>query len=304
MDWRGIAFDWNRARSFLVAVEEGSYSAAARALGVSQPTIGRQIGELEQELEVALFERAGRGLVLTPQGRQLVRHVKAMADAAGQLSLASSRHTQSLSGTVRVSVSEVVGALVLPEIVKELHVSEPGIELEIVATVEESDLLRREADIAVRLYRPEQADLIAKKVGNTAFYPYATPDYIKRSRLDRPDSRLSDAEFIGSEDNSILTGVLKEKGHTVTSKNFPVRTNSRLAQWELAKSGIGIGIMSREVGDNEPAVVRVSPGFSPVNVEMWLVVHRELRTNLRIKYVFDFLHHQLGRVLGRASSGH
>ncbi|MDZ7768594.1 MAG: LysR family transcriptional regulator [Woeseiaceae bacterium] len=92
--WIGarIAFDWNRAKSFLVAVEEGSYSAAAKALGVSQPTIGRQIGELEQELKVALFERAGRGLVLTPQGRQLVRHVKAMADAAEQLSLASSGH--------------------------------------------------------------------------------------------------------------------------------------------------------------------------------------------------------------------
>lgn len=304
MDWRAIAFDWNRAKSFLVAAEEGSYSAAAKALGVSQPTIGRQIGELEQELEVALFERAGRGLVLTPQGRQLVRHVKAMADAAGQLSLASSGHAQSLSGTVRISVSEVVGALVLPEIVKLLHESEPGIELEILATVEESDLLRREADIAVRLGRPEQADLIAKKVAGTAFYPYATPDYIKRSRLDRGNSSLSQAEFIGSDDNSILTEILKEKGHPVTSKNFPIRTNSRLAQWELTKSGVGIGIMSSEIGDSEPSVVRVASTFSPVHVDMWLVVHRELRTNLRIKYVFDFLHHQLGLVLRKNSPGH
>jgi len=304
MDWRAIAFDWNRAKSFLVAVEEGSYSAAARALGVSQPTIGRQIGELERELEVALFERAGRGLVLTPQGRQLVRHVRAMADSAGQLSLASSGHAQSLSGTVRVSVSEVVGALVLPEIVKRLHEAEPGIELEILATMEESDLLRREADIAVRLYRPEQPDLIAKKVAGTAFYPYATPEYIKRSRLDRENSGLSNAEFIGSDDNSILTELLKEKGHPVTSRNFPIRTNSRLAQWELTKSGVGIGMMSREVGDNEPSVVRASSAFSPVNLDMWLVVHRELRTNLRIKYVFDFLHHELGLVLRRSSSRH
>jgi len=297
MDWRAIAFDWNRAKSFLVAVEEGSHSAAARALGVSQPTIGRQIAELEQELKVALFERAGRGLVLTPQGRQLARHVKAMADAAGQLSLASSGHAESLSGTVRISVSEVVGALVLPEIVKRLHETEPGIELEILATVEESDLRRREADLAVRLFRPEQADLIAKKVGGTTFHPYATPDYIKRSRLDRKNSSLGEAEFIGSDDNSILTEVLKENGHPVTSASFPVRTNNRLVQWELTKSGVGIGIMPREVGDNEPSVVRVSSVFSPIAVDMWLVVHRELRTNLRIKYVFDFLHHQLGLVL-------
>ena len=304
MDWRGIAFDWNRAKSFLVAVEEGSYSAAAKALGVSQPTIGRQIGELEQELKVALFERAGRGLVLTPQGRQLVRHVKAMADAAGQLSLASSGHADSLSGTVRLSVSEVVGTLVLPEIVKRLHEAKPGIELEILATMEESDLLRREADIAVRLYRPEQPDLIAKKVAGTAFYPYATPDYLKRARLDGRHSSLSDAEFIGSDDNSILTAVLKEKGHPVTSKNFPIRTNSRLVQWELAKSGVGIVFMPCEVGDNEPSVVRVSSAFSPIAVDMWLVVHRELHTNLRIRYVFDFLHHQLGLVLRTSSSGH
>jgi len=304
MDWRAIAFDWNRAKSFLIAVEEGSYSAAAKALGVSQPTIGRQIGELEQELKVALFERAGRSLVLTPQGRQLVRHVKSMADAAGQLSLASSGHAQSLSGTVRISVSEVVGALVLPEIIKGLHEAEPGIELEILATTEESDLLRREADIAVRLYRPEQADLIAKKVAGTAFYPYATPDYIKRSRLDRGNSSLSDAELIGSDDNSVLTGILKENGHPVTSKNFPIRTNNRLAQWELTKAGVGIGIMSREIGDSEPSVVRVPSAFSPVRVDMWLVVHRELRTNLRIKYVFDFLHHQLGLVLGKSSPSH
>jgi len=304
MDWRAIAFNWNRAKSFLVAVDEGSYSAAAKALGVSQPTIGRQIGELEQELEVALFERAGRGLVLTPHGHQLVRHVKAMADAAGQLTMASSGHAQSLLGTVRISVSEVVGALVLPEIVKRLHESEPGIELEILATMEESDLLRREADIAVRLYRPEQPDLIAKKVAGTTFYPYATPDYIKRSGLDRANTSLSDAEFIGSDDNSILTEVLKEQGHPVTAKNFPVRTNSRLTQWELTKSGVGIGIMSREVGDNEPSVVRVSSGFAPISVDMWLVVHRELRTNLRIKYVFDFLHHQLRLVLTNNSSSH
>jgi len=304
MDWRGVAFDWNRAKSFLVAVEEGSYSAAAKALGVSQPTIGRQIGELEQELKVALFERAGRSLVLTPQGRQLVRHVKAMADAAGQLSLASSGHAQSLSGTVRLSVSEVVGALVLPELVKRLHKSEPGIELEILATIDESDLRRREADIAVRLYRPEQPDLIAKKVAGTAFYLYATPDYINRSGLLAKNSRLSDAEFIGSDDNSILAEVLKEKGHPVSSRNFPIRTNSRLVQWELTKSGLGIGVMSREVGDNEPSVVRLPSAVSPISVDMWLVVHRELRTNLRIKHVFDFLHHQLGLVLKKGSSSH
>ena len=284
-----------------MAVEEGSYSAAARALGVSQPTIGRQISELEQELKVALFERAGRGLVLTPQGRQLVRHVKAMAEAANQLSLASSSHSQSLSGTVRISVSEVLGALVLPNIVKRLHQAEPGIELEILATMDESDLRRREADIAVRLYRPEQGDLIAKKVASTTFYAYATPDYLNQLQLDQREPRLKEAEFIGSDDNAILTHILQQHGHPVSPKTFPIRSNSRLTQWELTKSGVGIGVMSSDVGDREPSVVRVPSILPPTQVDMWLVVHRELRSNLRIKYVFDFLHHQLALALLRGS---
>ena len=297
MNWRAIDFDWNRVKSFLVAAEEGSFSAAAQALGVSQPTVGRQIAALEKELKVALFERVGRGLMLTPHGHQLVKHVKAMAEAAGQVSLLSSGHAKSLEGTVRVSVSEVVGALLLPDIIKRLREAQPGIELELLVTVEESDLRRREADIAVRLNRPEQPDLVTKRIAATEYCPYATPDFLKRRSSGSDGSDFSNTAFIGSEDNTIITDILREKGIAVTQKNFPIRTNSRLAQWELTKRGLGIGMMPREIGDYCPGVVRALPEFEPIPVDMWLVVHRELRTNLRIRTVFDFLHRELTQAL-------
>ena len=117
MDWRSVTFDWNRARAFLVTAEEGSLSAAARALGMAQPTLGRQVSALERELGVALFERVGRGLALTPSGLELVEHVRAMGDAASRVSLTASGQSQSVEGTIRIAVTDIYAVFVLPPIV-------------------------------------------------------------------------------------------------------------------------------------------------------------------------------------------
>jgi DNA-binding transcriptional LysR family regulator len=179
MDWRSVNFDWNRARAFLVTAEEGSLSAAARALNLTQPTLGRQVAALEQELGVALFEHSGRGLELTPSGIDLVEHVRAMGDAASRLSLSASGQSKSLEGNICMTATEVTAAFALPPIIAKLRRIEPGIEIELIASNSTSDLKRREADIAIRSFRPTQRDLIAKKVG------------IRRTKLSRL-SRKSD----------------------------------------------------------------------------------------------------------------
>jgi DNA-binding transcriptional LysR family regulator len=173
MDWRSVDFDWNRARAFLVTAEEGSLSAAARALSMTQPTLGRQVTALETELGVVLFERGGRGLELTPSGLDLLEHVRAMGDAASSFSLTASGQSTSIEGSICITATEVMAAFVLPPILGRLRQLEPGIEIELIASNSTIDLKRREADIAVRIFRPTQSDLIARKVCDTGMRLYA-----------------------------------------------------------------------------------------------------------------------------------
>ena len=289
MDWRSVNFDWNRARAFLVTAEEGSLSAAARALGLAQPTLGRQVTALERELGVALFERVGRGLALTPAGLELVEHVRAMGDAASRVSLTASGRSQSIEGTICITATEAYAALILPPIVAELRKTAPGIAVEIVASNAVSDLRRREADIAVRNSRPTDPDLIARKVKDDAAQLYATPDYLARLGHPKTFADFSDAAFIGFDDNKALLDGLNALGFQLTGRNFPVVTASHLVHWELTKQGIGIGVMQMHIGDTEPTVTRILPDMAPFDVPVWLVAHRELHTSRRVRLVFDFL---------------
>lgn len=294
MDWRSVQFDWNRARAFLVTAEEGSLSAAARALGMTQPTLGRQVDALEQELGVALFDRVGRGLALTPTGLDLLEHVRAMGDAAGRVSLAATGQAQSIEGTVCITASEVTAAYLLPPIVAQLRRDAPGIEIELIASNTPSDLRRREADIAVRSFRPTQPDLVAKKIRDVAVRLYATPCYLQR--LGRPKSPrdLAHAEFIGFDATAALIDALNVLGLALGKRNFPVLTENHLVLWALVKNGVGIGVMPEDIGDTEPLVQRVLPDLNPIVVPMWLTAHRELHTSRRIRMVFDLLAVALG----------
>lgn len=178
MDWRSVKFDWNRARAFLVTAEEGSLSAAARALGMTQPTLSRQVDALEEELSLVLFERAGRGLILTPSGLELLEHVRGMGEAASHVSRAASGQSQSIEGSICIAASEVYSALILPPIIQKLRREYPGISIEIVASNASSDLLRREADIAIRHVASSQPDVITKKIRDDEAFFYATHGYL------------------------------------------------------------------------------------------------------------------------------
>ncbi len=301
MDWRSVKFDWNRARAFLVTAEEGSLSAAARALGMTQPTLGRQVDALEDELGVVLFERVGRGFTLTPSGVELLEHVRAMGEAANRVSLTATGQSQSIEGTVCISASEVYAALVLPPIIAKLRRAEPGIRIEIVASIKASDLKRREADIALRNFAPSEPDLIAKKICDVPARLYAAPSYLKRLGNPKSPADLSRADFISIDGSGAFMRGLNAMGLHLTEKNFPILTENYLVMWELVKHGLGIGILDATIGDREPSVKRALPSLAPLMFPIWLVTHRELSTTRRIRVVFDLLAQELSLPKGGAA---
>lgn len=289
MDWSHVAFDWNRARAFLATADEGSFSAAARALSSTQPTVGRQVAALEEELGVALFERVGRGLELTPTGLELVEHVRAMAAAAQRLSRVAAGQSLELDGPIVVSAGEVVATYVLPPILGAVRDAYPGIVVEIVATNQVSDLARREADIALRNVAPADPDLVARKVRDDVGYLYATPAYL--TSLGEPTTlqELARGDFIAFDDTDTMRDVLVGMGLPITADHFRWICASQNVQWRLVTQGSGIGVMLAAIGDAEPRVVRVLPEQLRFPVPMWLTSHREVRTSRRVRIVFDLL---------------
>jgi DNA-binding transcriptional LysR family regulator len=295
MDWRAVKFDWNKARAFLVTAEEGSLSAAARALGMAQPTLGRQVDGLEQELGIVLFERVGRGLKLTPSGLELLDHVRDMGEAAGRVSLTALGQSQALEGTISISASETYAAVLLPPIIAKLRRQEPGIQVEIVVANHASDLRRREADIAIRNFRPTEPTLIAKKIGDADAALYATPEYIASIGTPTKPGDLRHADFVNMDHGGMMLQGLNTLGLGLTEANFPLLTESYLVMWELVKQGAAIGILDAYIGDAESDVVRVLPDLEPLSFPIWLVAHRELTTSRRIRRVYDFLIEELTR---------
>lgn len=295
MDWSHVEFDWNHVRAFLVTADEGSFSAAARALGIAQPTVGRQVAALEAELGVTLFERVGRGLALTPTGLELIEHVRVMCDAAFRVSRVAAGQALSLDGPICITASEIVAAYLLPPLITTLRTRHPGLEVEIVASNAALDLRRREADIAIRGFRPTEPDLIARKLRDREAYLYAAPRYLRTLGTKPTRDDLSRATFIGFDRSDTYRKGLVALGLSLTEKNFPLLSQSQHVQWALVREGAGIGIMVSEVGDADPSVRRVLKDLPPLPLPMWLVTHQDVRTSRRVRLVAEFLARELGR---------
>ncbi len=289
MNWQAVDFDWNQVRAFLATLEEGSLSAAARALGLTQPTLGRQVAALEAHLEVTLFERAGRQLVPTPAALEVADHVRAMGEAATRLSLAASGQSQSVEGTIKITATELYSAYVLPEFVEILNASHPGILIDIVSTNSLSDLRRREADIAIRNAEPTDPDLIARKIKTETGGLFATRDFVAEHGPFDALSDLADAPLIGFGDTSQFLDTLKARGVPMTAANVVARSESHIVHWELARRGLGLGINGWDVGVKMPDMVPVLREALSFEFPVWLVAPRELRTNRRVRIVFDAL---------------
>ncbi len=290
MTWKSVNFDWNHIRAFLVTAEEGTLSAAAKALGLTQPTLSRQVCALESELSVMLFERVGQRLVLTNSGLELLEHARGMGNAALEFSLAATGQSQKIEGSVIISASELTAAYLLPKIIAKLRREEPGIDIEVVVTNEPSDLKRREADIAIRSFHPKQNDLIAKKLGEEIIWLYGTQEYLDKLPSITEYSELKELQIIGFDRSNSVIDLLNKQGWKLSKDNFSVITSCQLLQLALCKEGQGVIFFPEKMGDQETDLVRAFEHLGPVmQIPIWLVCHQELRTSLRVRRVFDFI---------------
>lgn len=289
MAWADMTFDWNQLRAVLATIEEGSLSAAARALGLAQPTVGRQVAALEEALNLALFERAGRELVPTPAGLAVAEHARAMRDAAARVALVAAGQAGEVAGTVSLSASDAIAAYVLPELLEGLRARAPEVHVRVVVTNAQSDLLRREAEIALRHVRPAEPELIARRVHTGAAYLYAAPAFLERHGRPGTLEDLRGLPFVGLTEPRRMAALLRGHGIAVRDADIPVHSESSVTGWELVRRGMGIGLMFERVARETPDVERIVPGFAGVPVEIWLTTHRDLHGSRRIRLVFDAL---------------
>ena len=281
--------DWTLTRSFLAVAETGSLSAAARQLGLSQPTLGRHISELEAQLGLTLFHRQVRGLALTDQALPLLPHARAMRDAAAGMSLTAAGQDSALSGTVRLTASRIVAHYILPQIIAKLRAKEPLIQIELVPTDETENLLFREADIALRMYRPTQLDLIATHLGDTKMGLYAASSYVAAHGLPETPEALRQHIFFGLDQSDLLLRYMERLGFAAKRTDFPVRCDDQIVYWNLVRAGLGIGGMQCLIADADPAVTRVAPFVPMPALPIWLTAPSALRQPPRMARVFDFL---------------
>ena len=289
MNGRSPDFDWNHARTFLAVVEGGSLTNAARALRLTQPTVGRQIAAFEAQIGAILFERAGRALRPTETGLALAALVRNMEEAAAALSLAAASRSDSVAGRVRITASDVMCAHVLPPAVARLREAAPLLHLDLLAANDIRDLLRREADVAIRHVRPDQPDLLARLAGERTAHFFASSAYLDRRGRPVTAAELAGHDFIGFGDVERMLSHLAPLALPIGAGHVRLSSESGVVGWEMARAGLGVVAMMDEVGDATPGMERVLPAMALGRFPVWLVTHRELRTSRRIRVVFDLL---------------
>lgn len=300
MDWDALSFDWNHARAFLVTAELGSLSKAASALGLSQPTLSRQVEAIQQALGVVLFERAGRGLALTRAGAELLVEVRSMGAAAWRVTAAADSRSESMHGTIVIAASDVYATSLLPTVVPRIAEMYPDLSVEIVVDNGRTDLRRREADIAIRSYETEHPDLIAVRLGWDVGGLYASRDWIDRHGAPSTIADLEALPLIGYPGQSWMLKGLVEQGFPLSERNLRIVSDSHLAQWAYVRAGAGVGVMTLRVGDADPSVRRLLADLEPLRFPVWLVTHRDLKTSRRVRVVFDMLQAALSPLLVRS----
>ena len=287
--------DWNHIRAFHATAVAGSLSAAARELGLTQPTLSRQVVALEAELGVALFQRQGRKLVLTQTGMELLDHIRVMGDAAGTLALAASGRTQEVGGRVCISATDTYAAYILPDIVARIRAEAPQITIALVASNAFSDLHRGEADIAIRHARPERPGLVGRYIRETKAGFFASSDWVARHGLPKDPAALAGADLMGLDDPDFAT-YLRAIGIPIATEDLRIVSESSVTLWEMVRRGMGVGPMLSEVAERTPDVVNILPDMDPISVPIWLVTHQALASSPRIRLVQTILAEELARM--------
>ena len=280
---------WDELRTFVEVARDGSLSGAARRLGLTQPTVGRHIDALEAALGLTLFTRSPRGLTPTSAALALGPHVEAMATAAAALGRAASGEAAADRGVVRVTASEVIGCEVLPPILAAFHVEHPGIAIELALTNRNEDLARRDADIAVRMVRPTQSGLVARRIGNSRIRLYAHRDYLARFGEPRSLADLANHCVIGFDRDDRSFRGAGDFAQRLTREDFGFRSDSDLAQLAALRAGAGIGGCQENIARRTPELVAVLPNAIQYGLEVWLVMHEGLKATRRVRLLFDHL---------------
>ena len=292
-----LDFDWRLIRSFLAALDHRSLLGAARALGSTQPTLGRHIAELENQLGVVLFERTGRGLLPTEMAHRLAEPARAMEGGALQLGRSVSGAQQGVSGSVRITASQPVACYVMPAVLAQMRLALSDVQVDLVASNAVSNLLRREADIALRMVQPDQSSLIARRIGKVTLGAYAHRDYLRRRGTPKQMADLLTHELVGSDRDEALLRGFAQFGFPVPREAFAFRSDDLIAYWEAVRAGLGIGFIADYLARRDTGLVPVLPMIKVPPLPIWLTVHREIRTSPRIRAVYDFLADAVPRAL-------
>jgi DNA-binding transcriptional LysR family regulator len=283
-----MSLDWETQRAFLAVLREGSLSGAARVLGLAQPTVRRRIERLEAAIGAPLFVRAPNGLVPTERADALMGHAEAMALAADAFHRSASADVGAIAGVVRISASEIVAVEILPPILQPLLAAHPALAVELSANNRNEDLLRREADVAVRMIAPQQDALVARRIGSITVGLYAHADYLAACGTPYSLDDAAGHALIGPARSDPALRVLREKG-MLPPQDFTFRSDSDLAQLAAVRAGLGIGVCHVPLARRDPALVHVLPDIFALLLETWVVTHEDLRSVARVRAVFDTL---------------
>jgi DNA-binding transcriptional LysR family regulator len=287
-------FDWTLVRSFLAVLDAGSLMGAARQLQAQQPTLSRHVAELELQLGTPLFERTGRGVTPTAAALAIADAARQMQTAADQLSRTLTGSREATTGTVRVTASQVAATWLLPPVLLALQKAEPGIAIELVSSNRIENLLRREADIAVRMQRPTQESVVARKLGEVGVGVYAHRSYLAIAGTPRKPEDLLSHRLIGYDrDDTILRGFAR-MGVSAAKPQFAIRCDDQVAYAHLVAAGAGIGFIGHYharalAGSGSAGLERVLPQLKIPALPCWLAVHREIRSSKLVRLVYDFL---------------
>lgn len=288
--------DWSLVECFLAVVDHGAVARAADALGTSQPTLSRQIAALETTLGAALFTRGARGSHLTALGEAMVGPARDMQAAAHRLQLTIKGQGQSLSGTVRISASEIVAVYLLAPVLASLRKAHPGIQIEVLANNAVDNLLEGKADIAIRMVQPRQDTLVARHLGGLRLGAFATRNYLQSKGGEFSLQNLDQYDWIGYDQNDFILRGMRQLGLPMTRESFALRSDNDMVRWQALLEGLGIGFEFEVLALRHPQLVRVIPPDAIPLVPVWLTAPEELRSNPRIRAVFDHLATELSQL--------
>lgn len=288
-----MSLQLDHIRSFHAVAKTGSLLAASRQLGLTQPTVGRHIDLLEETLGLRLFTRGREGMRLTPKGSDLLASASEMMDTATEFERVAAGLEDRIEGTVRISANEIFGTLLLPGLLAPFILDHPEIEVELDVSNQVSNLLQRDADIAIRLFRPAQNDLIARKIIDLPLGLFAHDSYLARNSAPQTAADLKDHVLIGQDRNTGLIRAYEAAEVALRPNDFGFRCDNDIAEINAVRAGIGIGPLHTGMASKWSDVTQVLQGIPVPPLELWLACHADVRHNKRIRVVMDFLAEKL-----------